>query len=455
MDQIFAYFENHAESLLSDLFRLLRQPSISGTGEGIRPCAEMTRELLEDVGIPARLVETGGHPLVFGTYDEGAPRTLLVYGHYDVMPAGNPDAWHTPPFEPVIRQNTIFCRGVADNKGQFFAHIAAVRALRDLKGQVGCNLRIVLEGEEEIGSPHLGEFFEHHRHELAADGAFTADALQHANGQPFILPGLKGGLTLELTCPGPRVPCHGAMADIVPNPLWRLLHALGELRSSDGTVRVPGFLDAVRPLSPRERELLEAAPNPIAEVRDLVGLPRLLPEAEEHFHIARTRPTFNLSYIGDGEPGVGPRPTLPTEARAFLRINLVPDQDPRDIEKKVRQALDRGGYGDVRIAVRNATPPSYTDVDHPYIKFVTAIARQAFRREPLIYPRVIGSGPDHYFTKMLGLPSVWVPYAGAFSETHAPNENMTLTAIFEGMRHSALLFESMGCFSPERGGTPS
>ena len=455
MDKVLAYFDNHAEPLLDDLFRLLRQPSISGTGEGIRPCAALTKELLEDAGFSARLVETAGHPLVFGTYDEGAPRTLLIYGHYDVMPAGNPDAWKTPPFEPVVQDRTIFCRGVADNKGQFFAHIAAVKALRAAKGHVGCNLRFVIEGEEEIGSPHLGAFFEAHRHELAADGAFTADALQHANGQPFILPGLKGGLTLELTCPGPRVPCHGAMADIVPNPLWRLLHALGALRSPDGTIQVPGFLEHVRPLSPRERELLEGAPNPIAEVRDLVGLPRLLPEAEEHFHIARTRPTFNLSYIGDGDPGVGPRPTLPTEARAFLRINLVPDQDPEDITGKVRRALDNAGYGDVRVTVRNATPPSCTDVDHPYIQFVTEVARRAFRREPLLYPRVIGSGPDHYFTKTLGLPSVWVPYAGAFSETHAPNENMTLAAIFEGMRNSALLFDGMGRFPEIPEGTAS
>lgn len=450
MERILLDFENRSEQLLGDLFRLLRQPSVSITGEGVRDCAELTAELLSSAGVSSRLVETDGHPVVFGTYDEGAPRTLLVYGHYDVMPTGNLEAWNTPPFDPVVRDGKVFCRGVADNKGQFYAHIAAVKVLKEKTGRVGCNLRIVIEGEEETGSPHLGAFLETHRCELRADGAFTADALQHPNGQPFILPGLKGGLTIQLSCPGPRVPCHGAMADIVPNPLWRLVHALCALKGPDGEVLVQGFTESVRPLSQRERELLNTAPNPIAEVREDLGLERLLPEAEENFHIARTRPTFNISYIGDGEPGAGPRPNLPREAKAFIRMNLVPDQDPADIAGKIRLTLEKAGYGDISVVVVSATPASCTDVDHPFVLFATEIAGQAFQREPLLYPRVVGSGPDHYFTKVLGLPSVWVPYAGAFSETHAPNENMTLKAIFEGMRNSALLFSGMERYEPKQ-----
>jgi acetylornithine deacetylase/succinyl-diaminopimelate desuccinylase-like protein len=325
------------------------------------------------------------------------------------------------------------------------AHIAAFDVLMRAKGRIGCNLRVLIEGGEEVGSPDLEKIFSEHREKFDADAALSADALQHPDGSPFILPGLKGGLTVELSARGARTECHGAMADIVPNPLWRIVHALSSLRSMGERVAVDGFYENVRPLSDEDRRLLSEAPNPVEELRAELGV--LLPQAEENFHIARTLPTCNVTLITDGNAGPSPRFSLPVSARAVLRMNLVPDQDPEDIADKIARHLKRHGFEDVVLRILSATPPSMTDAGHPYVKFAAEVAATAFERKPLIYPRVVGSGPDYHFTHTLGLPSVWVPYAGADAETHAPNENMSLKAYREGIYYSALFFSSFSDFA--------
>lgn len=440
--------DNNKEAYMSWLLELLKIPSISADtarSDMMLDCAAAVVRIMTEAGIDAGTLNGYRAPAVYGHYDEGAPTTLLVYGHYDVQPPEPLEAWRTSPFEPLICDGVIYARGVADNKGQFLAHIAAFDVLKKLakisgSGKIGCNLRFLIEGGEEVGSPDLSAIFCEHRDCFDVDAAFSADALQHANGQPFILPGLKGGMTVQLSAKGPRVECHGAMADIVPNPLWRIIHALNAIKPSDTEIMVPGFYDNIVPLSCEEERLLSAAPNPIEQVRSELGLTSLLPQAEENFHISRTMPTCNVSLITDGNDTGKPRFSLPTEAKAVLRMNLVPNQDPDDIALKLRAYLNAEGFADVEMSVLSETPPSMTDVSHPYVQYAADIARDAFEREPLIYPRVIGSGPDYHFTQKLGVPSVWVPYAGADAETHAPNENMTVKAFLEGICCSALFF---------------
>ena len=432
--------EERREKYLDWLFDLLRIPSVSATDSNLDVCADRVLELMKEVGLDAEILGGYRAPAVYAKYDEGANTTLLVYGHYDVQPADPLERWNSDPYEPVIKDGVIYARGVADNKGQFLGHIAAFEVLKELYGKIGCNLRFLIEGGEEVGSPDLGTIFAEHRGKFDVDAALSADALQHAGGQPFILPGLKGGITIELKAKGPKVECHGAMADIVSNPLWRIIHALNCVKNSDTNILVGGFYDDVVPLSDLDKKLLSEAPNPIADLRTELGLDKLLPQAEENFHVARTMPTCNVSLITDDNDTGRPRFSLPTDARAVLRMNLVPDQEPENIAKKVRAHLDKGGFADVETTVLSATPPSMTDVRHPYVQYAADVARAAFEREPLIYPRVIGSGPDYHFTKTLGVPSVWVPYAGADAETHAPNENMTVKAFFEGICNSALFF---------------
>jgi acetylornithine deacetylase/succinyl-diaminopimelate desuccinylase-like protein len=357
------------------------------------------------------------------------------------------EKWHSNPFEPVVKNGVIYARGVADNKGQFMAHIAACDALNRSAGKIGCNLRILIEGGEEVGSPDLEKIFADHRDKFDADAALTADALQHSSGNPFILPGLKGGLSIELSVKGAKTECHSAMADIVPNPLWKIIHALSCIKTDDINIAIEGFYDDVRALTDEDVKLLSIAPNPIEELRKDLALGNFLPQAESNFHIARTMPTCNVSLISDGNTNQSPRFSIPTSARAVLRMNLVPDQDPLDITNKLKAHLERQGFGDVTLKIFSATPPSMTDVRHPYVKYAADIAAKAFGRTPLIYPRVVGSGPDYHFTRTLGLPSVWVPYAGADAETHAPNENMAIKAYIEGIYYSSLFFSNFSSFA--------
>lgn len=450
MQAVYDYIADNAERFVQRLLPLLAQPSVSAQKYGTEQCARLLAGMMEEVGIRTRLVSTDGEPIIFGHLDEGAANTLLVYGHYDVQPPEPLERWDSPPFEPVIRDGRIYARGAADNKGQLFAHLMAVAALKATRGRVGCNIKFLFEGEEEVGSPNLEPFVRQHAELLAADAAYTSDALQHPAGHPYIFPGLKGMLTIELVCQGPNRDRHSAMADIIENPAWRLVHALVSMRGLDGAVAVQGFAADVIPLTARERELLEAAPNPKDQLKRDLGLRSLLPAAEENFHVARTKPTFNISGIVSGYTGPGTKTVLPSTASAKLDIRLVPHQDPDDISRRIRDHLDRHGFDDVQMTVIGKAIPSWTDPDHPFVRLVTDAAREGFGREPLLYPRVIGSGPDYVFTRLLQLPSVIVPYAGASSEPHAPNENMTTAAFIEGIRTSAAVFARMESYESPR-----
>ncbi len=444
-DLVHSYIRDNAESLIRRLFPLLEQPSISAQNRGMEECASLLAGQMKDLDIETSTIPTEGYPVVLGRLDLGAPVTLLLYGHYDVQPPEPLELWNSDPFRPEIRDGYIYCRGVADNKGQLFAHLMALHVLRAVGEKPACNLLFLFEGEEEIGSPNLPGFVRAHAQRLKADGVLTADGTMTSTGNPLIMPGLKGILGVELVCRGANQDVHSAKADIVPSPAWRLVQALASMRTPRGLVTIDGFYDDVLPLTGRERELLEDLPDDSPFQKDLLGLDSLLPVADdEGYHIARTKPTFNISGIFSGYTGEGFKTVLASEATARLDIRLAPDQDPEDILSKIRQHLDTKGYGDMELHVKHSCPPSYTDVDHPFVQMAARAAGEAFGRSPWIYPKVIGSGPDWLWTKILGLPSVIVPYAGADSSTHAPNEKMSVENYLQGILFSATLFSGLG-----------
>lgn len=449
-DPIHNYIKDNAESLVRRLFPLLEQPSISTQDSGMEKCAALLAQEMKDLDIETSIVPTAGYPVVLGRLDLGAPVTLILYGHYDVQPPEPLDLWNSDPFQPEIREGYIYCRGVADNKGQLFAHLMALHVLRALGRKPDCNLLFLFEGEEEVGSPNLPEFVRAQAHRLKAHGVLTADGTMTSTGNPLIMPGLKGMLGVELVCQGANQDVHSAKADIVPSPTWRLIQALASMRTPQGLVTIDGFYDDVLPLTDRERELLEGLPDDSLFQKDLLGLDSLLPVVkDEGYHIARTKPTFNISGIFSGYTGKGFKTVLASEATARLDIRLAPDQDPENILAMMRQHLDGRGYDDLKLHVKHSCPPSYTDVDHPFVQMAASAARKAFCRDPWIYPKVIGSGPDWLWTKILDLPSVIVPFAGADSSTHAPNERMSIENYLQGIRFSATLFSGLGGYLPK------
>jgi len=442
MDDVFAEIERSRERFVDELCVLIRQPSISAQDTGVRECARLVERFMREAGIEARLLPTAGYPVVFGEVrSPGARRTVLIYGHYDVQPPEPLDLWETPPFEPSIRNGRIYARGAGDNKGQMFAHLKAIEAVLKTRGALPVNVKLCYEGEEEIASRNLPAFVAEHRDALAADLVYASDGPMHPSG-PMVFFGCRGMLNLELTARGARRDVHsGLYGGAAPAPAVRLAQALASLWGRNGKVAVRGFYERVRPPSAADRKALRAVPwNGDAITKDLGVRPRASGRAfYEHVLL---RPNLNIAGLTSGYQGPGIKTIVPHVARAKLDVRLVVDQDPDEIEGQIRAHLTRGGFGDIEVVRQGAVPPSRTPVDHPFGRAVARAVERAWGRKPVIVPNLGGTIPDYLFTRVLGLPSIWVPYAPHDEANHAPNESTTIADFLGGIRcTAAALFE--------------
>ena len=439
MNDVFEYVESNRARFVDELCALLRQPSISTQDTGVRECAELVRQFMADAGVQARLLDTGGYPVVFGEVrTPGARRTVLIYGHYDVQPPEPLEAWETPPFEPSIRDGRIYARGAGDNKGQMFAHLKAVEAVLRVRGRLPVNLKLCYEGEEEIGSRNLPAFVERHRDLLAADMVYASDGPMHPSG-PLVFFGCRGVLTLELTAHGARRDLHsGNYGGIAPAPARRLVQAVASLWDKRGRVAVKGFYARVRPPSAADRRVLRQTPVDFAALeKDLGVRPVTGRSATAYYRRLLLEPNLNVAGLGSGYQGPGSKTIIPSAARAKLDVRLVMDQTPDEVEAKIRAHLRRHGFTDVELRRHGAMAPSRTPVDHPLGRAVVRAVTQAWGRAPVVLPNLGGSIPDWLFTQVLGVPSVWVPYAPHDEANHAPNESTTLEGFMNGVRSTA------------------
>ncbi|MBI1851002.1 MAG: M20/M25/M40 family metallo-hydrolase [Planctomycetes bacterium] len=441
MKPIFDVIDAEIERSLAELFELLRIPSVSARGENMRPCAEALARHAQSVGLDAELLESSGPPALLATspHLQGAP-TLLFYGHYDVHPPEPLDAWTTPPFEPTRREGRIYARGAGDNKGQHFAHLKAVDVVRRIRGSLPLNVVLFVDGEEEVGSPHLPELVLRHSDRLRADVAVTADGSFDASGKPCVVFGVRGMLYVELRARGARRDLHsGNFGGLAPNPAWRLVELLSAIRRADGCVTIPGFEESVRPLTRAERSALDALPFPGGLLREMgvdrfAGDPALSP-----WEKLLCRPTANVAGIVSGWTGSGPKTIVPASATAKMDFRLVPDQDPDRLFDALVSHASTLGFGDVDIKKLQAWPPSRTPLDDPFGRAAIRAVERAWGVAPLVYPSLGASLPHFLFTRELGMPSVLVPYANPDQSNHAPNENLTIEAFRRGIRTSAAL----------------
>ncbi|HSB81068.1 MAG TPA: M20/M25/M40 family metallo-hydrolase [Candidatus Methylomirabilis sp.] len=439
MDEIFRYVDGNRERLLSELFVLLRQPSISAQNQGVVECAHLLKGQMEAIGIPARILPTAGHPVVYGELtSEGARRTVLIYGHYDVQPADPLALWHSPPFEPTIRDGRIYGRGTGDNKGQFFAHLKAVEAILKVGKRLPVNVKFLFEGEEEISSRNLRAFMQENRRLLAADCCFCSDGGMHPGDQPAIVFGVRGLLYVEVNAVGANRDVHsGNLGAFVPKPAWRLVRFLNTLVDETGRVRVKGFYDSVVPPSDVEREAIRKIPFDAQVLRDL-GVPDEPRPGEPPFaERVMFHPSLNICGLTSGYGGPGMKTIVPHAAQAKLDMRLVVDQDPEDLFEKFRAHAREHGFDDLRIEKLGVFHPSRTPITHPLGQAAAAAVRQGFGKEPLLVPCMGGSDPDYYFTKVLGIPRVNVPYAPHDENNHAPDENIKLEGFFCGVKTTA------------------
>ena len=451
LGDIFAHIDAHRQEYLDRLFAYLRQPSISAHGIGIAETAEMIATDLRNMGLAPRIIPTAGWPVVLGERNDapGAP-TVILYGHYDVQPPDPLDAWVSPPFEPTIRDGRIWARGVGDNKGQHFAQILGLEATLAVRGALPCNVKVLLEGEEEIGSPRMADFVRDHRADLAADLVITSDGPVDESGQSTVVFGVRGVLSFELRARGANRDLHsGNWGGVAPNPIWSLVHLLGTMKNDQGEITIDGFYDNVQPQTELERRALDALEIDEAAIKRSLDLKEFdQPLARGFAERLSAWPTLTINGFQGGYAGPGSKTVLPHEAVAKCDIRMVEAQTADEIFAKVAAHVARHAP-DVEIRRQGSMDPSKTPLDSPFAAPIRRGIVAAQGREPLLVPALGGSLPDYVFTKILGVPAFNVPYANADEANHAPNENLELERFFMGIKTGAAMVAHLGAMRDE------
>ncbi|WP_153733130.1 M20/M25/M40 family metallo-hydrolase [Sporosarcina obsidiansis] len=453
LDKIQKELSNRKEEYLEQLFTLLRQKSISTQNVGITECAQLLKEMMEEIGIETQIMQTDGHPVVYGELVKDEKYfTLLIYGHYDVQPPEPIDDWLSPPFEPTIRNGRIYCRGAGDNKGQLIAQLLGLKTYMKVYGDLPINIKFIFEGEEEIGSPNLSSFVREHKGLLKADLVYTSDGSSHNSGAPLILLGTRGCLDLELKAKGADRENHsGNTGNILPNPAWKLINLLQTMCAQDGRVLVEGFYDHILPPSKREKELLQKLPFDAEDIGNKVGYPYLDMNGETYYHKLTMEPTFNINGIQSGYTGDGIQTIIPSTAIVKMDVRLVVDQDPMDIFHKIQRHV-KAHDPDIEIEFISAMEPSRTSSDLEIVKVVTKAVQNVYQQEPLVQPSLGSSLPDYVWTKILGVPSIIMPYANFDQGNHSPNENLDIEYFLNGIQCTCHVIHALGEHAKHRNG---
>jgi acetylornithine deacetylase/succinyl-diaminopimelate desuccinylase-like protein len=444
MQDVYDYIDRHAYEYMEQLRALCRQPSIAAQNEGMIETADMVTTLLGRISSDVRLLPTAGFPVVYGAIPGRSSKTLSFYDHYDVQPPEPLELWDSEPFAAEVRDGRIWARGVADNKGNLVARACAVEAYQQVRGELPLNVKFIVEGEEEIGSPNLSAFAEAHADLLAADGCIWEAGYKDTQGRPEIYLGVKGILYVELRAVGANIDLHSSWATVVPNPIWRLIWALSSLKDREERILIPGFYDAVREPTAEEIAALERMGFDEDGQRLQLGLDRFLddltgiPLLVKHIF----QPTCNVCGISGGYEGPGSKTVLPNRATLKIDFRLVPDQDPHQVYEQLRQHLDAQGFQDIEIEVLGPEYPARTPMDDPLVGVVVDTARRVYGVEPVVYPLTPGTGPMYDLCQKFGIPAVSTGVGNAESNNHAPNENVVITDFVQGIKHIALIMDS-------------
>jgi len=437
---------------LAWLTEYVQIPSISSSPEHVtevRRCAEWSARQMERIGLAhVQVLETGGHPVVYADWLQaaGAP-TAVVYGHYDVQPVDPLDLWHSPPFEPAVRGGDLYGRGSVDDKGQVLMHWAAIEALFQTYGRLPMNVKFLLEGEEEIGSPNLDAFIASHLDLLRAEVAVISDTAMYGHDMPSLCYGLRGLAYLQVDVSGPNSDLHsGSFGGAVVNPANALAWILAQLKSEDGVVNVPGFYDAVRPLSIEERVELGKLPFDEAQYRAELGVDALAGEAG-YSVLERlwARPTLDVNGLWSGFQGPGAKTIIPSEAHAKISCRLVPDQEPEHIAELISKHIAAIAPKGVRVSVEqlHGGRPSITTIDHPATRAARRALELAFQKE-VVFMREGGSIPVvATFDELLRIPTVLLGVGLPDEHAHAPNERLNLENFYRGVLAAAYLWQEL------------
>jgi len=453
MDRVIDFINLHRDRYIEELKTYLAIPSVSALpahAADVRRCAEWTSGELARIGMQnVRLIETPGNPVVYADW-LGAPGkpTILFYGHYDVQPVDPIDKWVSPPFEGTVRDGEIYARGAADDKGQVFMHFKAIEAHLSQTGSLPCNMKVFIEGEEEVGSTHLDEFVRTHKTELAADLVVISDSTMFDRGVPSICYGLRGLAYFQLDLTGTASDLHsGSFGGAVANPAYVLGQVISQFKDRGGRIKIPGFYDDVRDLRSEERAQWKQLPFSETRYRKDLGAPRLFGESG-YTTLERTwaRPTVEINGLLSGFTGEGAKTVIPAVAMAKISMRLVPDQDPDKIAAQFEAYLAKIVPKTVQYTLTrmHGGKPWMTEFDNRYVQAAARSIERGFGKVP-VFTREGGSIPVvSTFQQELGVPSVLFGVGLPDENAHAPNEKLDLGNFHNGVIASAYLYQEIG-----------
>lgn len=431
----------------------LRLESVSTEKRQIPETVAYVQTLIEEAGGEVKILDDlGGHPVVYGYFqasEGGNPnKTLLFYNHYDVQPSDPLDEWKTEPFEPTVLDGVLYARGVSDNKANFMARLNALSILKE-SGGFPCNVKFLLEGEEEIGSPNLGPYIEKYADLFKADACIWEAGSKDKYENYVVSAGMKGIAYFDLEVTTANIDIHSSMAAIIDNPAWRMIHALESMKNSDNDILVEGFYDGVAPLSEKDKEAAANQPFDAEKVKEQYGLTgKLITEGGPvtESEALAFYPTMTVCGFSSGYTGPGIKTVLPKTAKAKLDCRLVPGQDPTHIHDSIRRHLDANGFSDISLTMVGAEGAQRTNLDDPFIDLVVQTAQAVYgEANPVVVsPSMAGTGPSELFEKYLQLPIAGVGAGWANSGAHAPNENIRLNDFYQNIAHMVTLLTAFG-----------
>src|SRR6266849_6649337 len=452
MDNVIDFINVNRERYLEELKAFLAIPSISALPQhagDVKRCADWCADEMRRIGLQnVRLVATPGNPVVCGDWlgAPGAP-TILFYGHYDVQPVDPIELWESPPFEATVRDGEIYARGSADDKGQVFMHFKAIEAHMRQNGALPVNMKIILEGEEEIGSVNLDNFIHAHKSELAADVVVISDSPMFARGVPSMCYGLRGLVYFQIDLRGSNTDLHsGSFGGAVANPAFVLSQMIAQMKDRGGRIKIPGFYDDVMPLQDEERKAWASLPFNEKKFKKDFGIPKVTGETG-YTTLERTwaRPTFEVNGLLSGFTGEGAKTVLPAVAMAKVSMRLVPNQDPETIARLCEEDVKDIAPGTVELKITrmHGGKPWMTSYDNPFVQAAGRAIEKGFGRKP-VFTREGGSIPVvSTFQEELGLPSVLFGVGLPDENAHAPNEKLDVANFHGGIISSAILYQEI------------
>lgn len=437
VQEIYSYINANKTLLLEDWFELIRHPSISATGEGVEECCCWLMKKMTDMGIDVTRYPLEPYPVLVGRYGNDADKkTVLIYAHYDVKPAGGRNLWNSDPFEPTVREGKVYARGSADNKSPLMAHLKALQFYQSQNRELPVNLIFIFEGCEEEGSKGLPEFLHAHKEELKADIVFFSDGPKDPGGLPIIALGAKGNLNIKIRIRTMNKDVHSRYAPVLPSAAWQLVELLGKLKSGD-RVLVPGFYDGIIPAKDKEMKIINSLPESEERLNKIYSAESSGYGAGFYKRLL-SMPSFNICQIQCGANGV-----VPGTAEAALDIRTVAGQDAMDLYEKIKTYVAELGYKQAEVSLEGILKGSKTDIETPYLNVIEQAAKLVYG-DYIVYPCRPSSAPDYLWTEVLGLPAIQVRWSDADSDNHAPNEHLSINEYYDGIAMTVSAINEIG-----------